>query len=67
MLRGLLNSALRSGTSGRRGGGMSTGSGAVGNMGTGRRSRGYGGRGDVGGQVGAQVGRSLLSGLMRRR
>ena len=63
MLRSLLSGALRSGTRGRRSstgtGGLAGGSG----LGTPRRSGG----GDIGSAVGGQVGRSLLSGLLRRR
>lgn len=59
MIGRLLNGALRGGAlSGRRSGGY----GAAPTTGG-----GYGGRGDLGGQVGAQVGRTLLSRLTRRR
>ena len=66
MLRSLINGALRSGAmSGRRGVGAGSAYGG----------RGYGGRGytsgagrnDIGGQIGAQVGRALMNRLARRR
>lgn len=78
MLRGLINSAIRSQVSGRGGAatgrGMSRGTGRGmgggttrgmgGGYGAGRRSAGGG---DIGGQVGSQVGRALFNNLMRRR
>ena len=64
MLRSLINGALRSGTAGRRTGGTGMSSG----MGTGApMGRGMGRRRGGSADLGATVGRSLLSSFMRRR